>query len=62
MKVRVVITVEMDDEAVTDWSLTYGKGTGPRAVAREVKETIGTAAQECAPFGSDEVKATITWE
>jgi hypothetical protein len=62
MRVRVVVTVEMDDEAVGDWRLAYGTEGGKREITRAVKEHIGNAAQQIAPFGTGEVNATITWE
>jgi len=62
MRVRVVITVDMDDEAVSDWYETFGVAQGKREVSRDVKQYLGNAAQQVGVFGNGEVTANITWE
>jgi hypothetical protein len=62
MHVRVVITVEMDDEAVADWYKAFGTAQSKREVARDVKDYIGNEAQQAGVFGSGEVSADITWK
>lgn len=62
MRVRVVITVDMDDDAVSDWRTTFGRNMTKREVARDVKSYIGNGAQQLGVFGDGEVNAGIGWD
>lgn len=58
MRIRVLITVDLDDPG--EWTTTFGV-EGAAEIRRDVKSYIGNEVQHVGAFGSGEVTAEINW-
>jgi hypothetical protein len=60
MKISLTVTVDLPNPQ--EWSDTYGRGDSAKEIREDVKEHIGNAVQQIAPFGTGEVQARVTWK